>query len=99
MSLTINPLSSQEYLKMVALSRIFLDNFKNIQASWLTMGLKIGQVALFYGANDMGSIMMEENVVSAAGTRHASDENKHKTIIQDAGKTPYQRNNIFTPTH
>ena len=96
-SAALHPLSSQEYLKMIALSRIFLDNFDHIQASWLTMGLKLGQTALFYGANDMGSIMMEENVVSAAGATHQSSEEEHKRIIREAGKTPYQRSNIFKP--
>ena len=96
-SAALHPLSSQEYLKMIALSRIFLDNFDHIQASWLTMGLKLGQTALFYGANDMGSIMMEENVVSAAGATHRSSEEEHKRIIREAGKIPYQRSNIFKP--
>jgi cyclic dehypoxanthinyl futalosine synthase len=93
----INSLSSQEYLRMVALCRIFLDNFTTIQASWLTVGLKLGQTALYYGANDMGSIMMEENVVSAAGASHASTEDDLKNVIRDAGKIPSQRNNIFQP--
>ena len=59
---------ASEYLRMSALSRIYLDNISNIQSSWVTQGPKIGQLALFFGANDMGSVMMEENVVSAAGT-------------------------------
>ena len=57
-----------EYLRMQALSRIFLDNFENVQSSWVTQGPQIGQIALKYGANDFGSVMMEENVVSSAGT-------------------------------
>ena len=59
---------AHEYLRMQALSRIYLDNFPNVQSSWVTQGLEIGQVALKYGANDLGSIMIEENVVSQAGT-------------------------------
>ena len=61
-------MGSSEYLRMQALSRIFLDNFENVQSSWVTQGPKIGQIALKYGANDFGSVMMEENVVSSAGT-------------------------------
>ena len=60
--------TSAEYLRMQALSRIFLDNFENVQSSWVTQGPKIGQIALKFGANDFGSVMMEENVVSSAGT-------------------------------
>ena len=67
---------SHEYLRMQALGRIFLDNFDNIQSSWVTQGPKIGQIALQYGANDYGSVMMEENVVSAAGTSTASPSRK-----------------------
>src|SRR5437016_4228160 len=66
--LRAQPVGSAEYLRMQALSRIFLDNIANVQSSWVTQGPKIGQVALKYGANDFGSVMMEENVVSAAGT-------------------------------
>src|SRR6185295_7180641 len=66
--LKATPVGAAEYLRMQALSRIFLDNFENVQSSWVTQGPKIGQVALRYGANDFGSVMMEENVVSSAGT-------------------------------
>jgi len=66
--LRAEPVGSSEYLRMQALSRIFLDNIANVQSSWVTQGPKIGQVALKYGANDFGSVMMEENVVSSAGT-------------------------------
>ncbi|MFO0973821.1 MAG: CofH family radical SAM protein [Phycisphaerae bacterium] len=65
---------ASEYLRMLALSRLFLDNVAHIQSSWVTMGPKIGQIALLYGANDMGSVMMEENVVSAAGTTFCLNE-------------------------
>ena len=66
------PVGSHEYLRMQALGRIFLDNFDNVQASWVTQGPKIGQVALQYGANDYGSVMMEENVVSRPAPPSAS---------------------------
>ena len=66
--LRAEPVGSSEYLRMQALRRIFLDNFENVQSSWVTQGPKIGQIALKYGANDFGSVMMEENVVSSAGT-------------------------------
>ncbi len=66
----IRPAGAFEYLKTQAVARLYLDNFKSIQSSWVTQGLKIGQLALLYGANDMGSLMIEENVVSSAGTVH-----------------------------
>ncbi|MHC4093979.1 MAG: dehypoxanthine futalosine cyclase, partial [Planctomycetota bacterium] len=81
-----------EYLKTVALARIFLDNISNIQSSWVTQGPKIGQLALFFGANDMGSVMMEENVVSAAGTTYRLTAEQIHRLISDAGWQPRQRN-------
>ncbi|MHC4235735.1 MAG: hypothetical protein ACYSUQ_11515, partial [Planctomycetota bacterium] len=81
-----------EYLKTVALARIFLDNISNIQSSWVTQGPKIGQLALFFGANDMGSVMMEENVVSAAGTTYRLTAEQIRRLISDAGWQPRQRN-------
>lgn len=83
---------ANEYLRMLALSRIFLDNIPNIQSSWVTQGPKIGQLALFFGANDMGSVMMEENVVSAAGTTYRLDEAQIRRLIRDAGWQPRKRN-------
>ena len=83
---------ANEYLKMLALSRIFLDNVPNIQSSWVTQGPKIGQLALFFGANDMGSVMMEENVVSAAGTTYRLHESDLRRLITDAGWLPRKRN-------
>ena len=68
-----HPTGVAEYLRMQALARIFLDNFPNVQSSWVTQGPDIGQVALKYGANDFGSVMMEENVVSSAGTTFRLD--------------------------
>ncbi|MFQ5462723.1 MAG: cyclic dehypoxanthinyl futalosine synthase [Phycisphaerae bacterium] len=81
-----------EYLRMCALARIYLDNIPNIQASWVTQGVKIGQIALLFGANDMGSVMMEENVVSAAGTTFRLTEPQIRRCIESAGWTPRKRN-------
>ena len=81
-----------DYLKTLAISRIFLDNFDNLQSSWVTQGPKIGQMALYYGANDMGSTMLEENVVRAAGTVHCLNEEDIRRIIIDSGFTPQRRN-------
>jgi len=88
---------AHEYLTMLALSRSYLDNIPNIQSSWVTMGPKIGQLALFYGANDMGSVMMEENVVSAAGTTYRLNENEIRRLITDAGWRPQKRNHYYEP--
>lgn len=81
-----------EYLKTQAVSRLYLDNVENIQSSWVTQGEKIGQVALFFGANDMGSLMIEENVVSQAGTVHHLTLDSIKRCIREAGYIPRQRN-------
>ncbi len=81
-----------DYLKTLAISRIFLDNFDNLQSSWVTQGPKVGQVALYYGANDMGSTMMEENVVRAAGTVHCLNEEDIRRVIIDGGFIPQRRN-------
>src|SRR6476469_3625415 len=84
-----------DYLKMLAVSRLFLDNIDNFQSSWLTQGLKLGQVALRFGANDMGSIMIEENVVSAAGAHNRADEKMLRYLIREAGFTPQQRDILY----
>ena len=84
-----------EYLRTQALSRLVLDNIHAISASWVTMGPKIGQLALFYGANDMGSVMMEENVVSAAGTTYCLGEPVLCHLIRSAGFVPAQRDNRY----
>jgi len=86
---------AHEYLRMQALSRIYLDNFENIQSSWVTQGLEIGQVALKYGANDLGSIMIEENVVSQAGTTFQMTVPDMHRLIQDLGYEPHQRDNWY----
>ncbi len=88
---------AHEYLKLLAVARLYLDNIPNIQSSWVTMGPKIGQLALFYGANDMGSVMMEENVVSAAGTTFRLSEHEIRRCIQDAGWQPQQRDQYYRP--
>jgi cyclic dehypoxanthinyl futalosine synthase len=82
---------AHEYLRTQALSRIFLDNFSNVQSSWVTQGPEIGQVALKFGANDLGSIMIEENVVAQAGTSFRMDVSDMHRLIQDLGYEPRQR--------
>ena len=83
---------AHEYLRMTALARLYLDNVANIQSSWVTQGVKIGQLALFFGANDMGSVMMEENVVSAAGTTFCLSEQEIRAAITQAGWLTKKRN-------
>jgi cyclic dehypoxanthinyl futalosine synthase len=84
-----------EYLKTQAVARLYLDNIPNIQSSWVTQGLKTGQLALFFGANDMGSLMIEENVVAAAGTVHYLTLEQIKAAIREAGYIPRQRNVFY----
>jgi len=84
-----------EYLKTLAISRIYLDNILNIQSSWVTPGLKTCQVGLRFGGNDVGSIMIEENVVSAAGTHHQASEEELRRLIRDAGFVPKQRDTLY----
>jgi cyclic dehypoxanthinyl futalosine synthase len=88
---------SFDYLKTQAVSRLYLDNFRNIQSSWVTQGLKIGQLALLYGANDMGSLMIEENVVAAAGTVHYLTLEEIRGAIRELGYIPRQRNVFYEP--
>ncbi len=87
--------SSFDYLRTLAVSRLFLDNFDNIQVSILTQGPKIAQVALNYGANDLGSVMIEENVVSAAGNKFIVDASEFERLIRDAGYEPRRRNTRY----
>ena len=87
---------SHEYLRMQALARIYLDNIENIQSSWVTQGREIGQIALRHGANDLGSIMIEENVVSKAGTVYCMDVADMQRLIADLGYEPRQRDNWYT---
>jgi len=84
-----------EYLKMLALSRLYLENIPNIQSSWVTPGLKTCQLGLRFGGNDVGSIMIEENVVSAAGTHHRATEEELRRLIRDAGFIPKQRDTLY----
>ena len=86
---------AQEYLRTQAIARIFLDNFPNVQSSWVTQGPPIGQVALKFGANDFGSVMMEENVVSSAGTTFRTDEATIRRLITEVGYEPHRRNNWY----
>ncbi len=87
----IPPTGAFEYLKTQAVARLYLDNIPNIQSSWVTQGLKIGQLALAYGANDMGSLMLEENVVAEAGTVHFLTLNQIRSAIEEYGYTARQR--------
>jgi cyclic dehypoxanthinyl futalosine synthase len=87
--------TSAEYLRMQALSRIFLDNFQNVQSSWVTQGPKIGQIALKFGANDFGSVMMEENVVSSAGTTFRLNAGDIEHLIREAGYQPHRRSTWY----
>jgi cyclic dehypoxanthinyl futalosine synthase len=87
--------TGMDYLKMLAVSRLFLDNIDHLQSSWLTQGLRLGQVALRFGADDMGSVMIEENVVSAAGANNVADEKMLRYLIREAGFTPQQRDILY----
>jgi len=87
--------TSAEYLRMQAIARIYLDNFENLQSSWVTQGPKIGQIALSYGANDFGSVMMEENVVSSAGTSFRLNARDIERLIREAGYEPHRRSTWY----
>ena len=87
--------TSFDYLLTQAVSRIYLDNVDHIQSSWVTQGMKVGQVALSFGADDMGSVMIEENVVSAAGTTHRATTDDFVRAIRALGKTPVQRDTLY----
>jgi cyclic dehypoxanthinyl futalosine synthase len=89
------PAGAYEYLKTQAIARLLLDNIPNIQSSWVTQGAKVGQLALFFGANDMGSLMIEENVVAAAGTVYHLTLEEIKRCIREAGFVPRQRNVFY----
>ncbi|MDO5046662.1 dehypoxanthine futalosine cyclase [Campylobacter sp.] len=87
--------SSNRYLRLLAVSRLFLDNFQNIQSSWVTQGSYIGQLALLFGANDLGSTMMEENVVKAAGAAYRMNQDEMINLIRDVGEKPAKRNTNY----
>ncbi|HEX5470921.1 MAG TPA: hypothetical protein VFW73_03495, partial [Lacipirellulaceae bacterium] len=98
----VPPAGAFEYLRTNAVARLYLDNFPNIQSSWVTQGLKIGQLALLYGANDMGSLMIEENVVAEAGTVHHLSLDEIRGAIAEFGYVPRQRNvhyELFSEEH
>ena len=87
--------TGHDYLRTLALSRLFLDNVPHVQGSWVTQGKKIGQVSLFFGADDLGSIMIEENVVAAAGAHNRMTRDDMVALIRDAGFTPKQRGSVY----
>ena len=91
----IQPQSSNRYLKLLAVARLYLDNFTNIQSSWVTQGSYIGQLALKFGANDLGSTMMEENVVSAAGVTNSMNQQQMIDLIKDKGENPAKRDTAY----
>ncbi len=91
----VQPAGAWEYLRTQAIARLYLDNIPNIQSSWVTQGPKIGQLALFFGANDMGSLMIEENVVASAGTVYHLSLEQIKNAIREAGYIPRQRNVFY----
>src|SRR5215468_2526872 len=91
----VPPAGAFEYLRTQAIARLYLDNIPNIQSSWVTQGLKVGQLALFFGANVMGSLMIEENVVSSAGTVYHLTLEQIKNAIREAGYVPRQRNVFY----
>ncbi len=93
--LYIPPQSSNRYLRLLAVARLYLDNFQNIQSSWVTQGSYIGQMALLFGANDLGSTMMEENVVSAAGATNRMNQNEMINLIKDLGEKPAKRDTAY----
>ena len=92
----LTPQSSNRYLRLLAVARLYLDNFTNIQSSWVTQGSYIGQMALKFGANDLGSTMMEENVVSAAGVTNTMNQQQMIKLINDIGEYPAKRDTAYT---
>jgi cyclic dehypoxanthinyl futalosine synthase len=92
---TIKAQSSNRYLRLLAVARLYLDNFKNIQSSWVTQGSYIGQMALKFGANDLGSTMMEENVVSSAGVTNSMNQSQMIKLIKDIGENPAKRDTAY----
>ncbi|MDX6273957.1 MAG: cyclic dehypoxanthinyl futalosine synthase [Frankiales bacterium] len=84
-----------EYLRLVAVARLFFDNIRHLQGSWLTVGKEVGQLTLHYGADDLGSVMLEENVVSSAGARHRSNRSELIHLMRTAGRTPAQRDTLY----
>ncbi len=89
------PVSAVEYLRLLAVARLFLDNFDHVQGSWLTQGKPVGQLSLLFGGDDLGSVMLEENVVRAAGVRAANSVEEMTALIRGAGFLPVQRDTFF----
>lgn len=87
--------SSNRYLRLLAVSRLYLDNFENLQSSWVTQGNFIGQLALKFGANDLGSVMMEENVVASTGVKFSMNQNEMIDLIKDIGENPAKRDTAY----
>ena len=87
--------TSLEYLRMIAVARLFFDNVNHLQGSWLTTGKDIGQLTLHFGADDLGSVMLEENVVSSAGAKHRSNRTELIELIRGAGRIPAQRDTLY----
>lgn len=96
---TVEVSTGHDYLRTLALSRLFLDNVAHLQGSWVTQGRKIGQVSLFFGADDLGSIMIEENVVAAAGAHNRMTKADMVALIRDAGFVPAQRGSVYDRCH
>jgi cyclic dehypoxanthinyl futalosine synthase len=92
---TITKTTPNQYLRYLAVARLFLDNFKNIQSSWVTQGSHIGQLALLFGANDLGSTMMEENVVASAGVTNSMNQDEMIRLIRDIGENPAKRDTAY----
>ena len=92
---TLTKTTPNQYLRYLAVARLFLDNFKNIQSSWVTQGSYIGQMALLFGANDLGSTMMEENVVSSAGVTNSMNQEEMIKLIRDVGENPAKRDTAY----
>jgi cyclic dehypoxanthinyl futalosine synthase len=87
--------SALEYLRLVAVARLFFDTIAHVQGSWLTVGKEVGQLTLHYGADDLGSVMLEENVVSSAGARHRTNRRELIHLIRTAGRIPAQRDTLY----
>jgi cyclic dehypoxanthinyl futalosine synthase len=93
----VEPSGGYDYLRTLAISRLALDNVRHVQGSWVTQGPKIGQLSLYFGADDLGSIMLEENVVAAAGATWRMTQGEMERLIRDAGFTPVQRRTLYEP--
>ena len=92
---TVELAGGYDYLRTLAIARLYLDNVPHVQGSWLTQGKKIGSVSLSFGADDLGSIMIEENVVAAAGSHNRMTREDMLSLIRDAGYTPVQRGSVY----